>query len=297
MNKSNILKEASFLLIATVLTLSAIVVVANTRDGTQLIRQTMDIKNPLDDNYCTILYEDFEDGVMPPEYWSTIDTNPTDNWMIIDADTCPECVHSGDYAGWVNYNEYVSSDEWLISYYLNLTNWDTVTLEFWAFSDTNWPNATVELHIQSDGWDWLIWDMIEDENWDDLVYREMTFDLTPWIEEEYINISWRYVGLNGPYFGLDDIRVYCTGREPIIADAGGPYETTVNEEIYFIGNSSGGTFPHNYLWDFGNGDISEQQNPYYTYEEPGVYQIILTVDDEEGNLDVDYALAIILEPE
>ncbi len=35
-------------------------------------------------------------------------------------------------------------------------------------------------------------------------------------------------------------------------------------------------------WDFGNGDSSSEQNPSYTYSEPGVYLAKLTVSDKSG---------------
>jgi len=39
-----------------------------------------------------------------------------------------------------------------------------------------------------------------------------------------------------------------------------------------------------YLWDFGDeGPISSQESPYYRYNEPGVYQVILTIIDKNAN--------------
>jgi hypothetical protein len=302
MKNKIILKEFGVLLIAAVLTLSAIVVIAiprepklpiDTRYGTIFDFQKMNILSPYEADNTTLLYESFEEGVMPPGCWSINDTCYY-TWRITNYS---DYVHSGDYAAWIyGYLQY-ERDEWLITPQLNLTGWDTVTLEFWALSYTSSPETTVELHIRGEGgiYDIILWNMTEDENWENLSYRRMTFDLSSYIGDN-INISWRYISSYYDYqwgFALDDVVVYATGKEPLIAEAGGPYETTVNEEIHFIGNSSGGTYPHSYLWDFGNGDTSESQNPSYTYEEPGVYQITLTVDDGEENLDVDYAIAIV----
>jgi PKD repeat protein len=39
-------------------------------------------------------------------------------------------------------------------------------------------------------------------------------------------------------------------------------------------------------WDFGNGDVSEKQNPEYTFRKPGKYEVTLTVKDKKGNRDV-----------
>ena len=37
-----------------------------------------------------------------------------------------------------------------------------------------------------------------------------------------------------------------------------------------------------YLWDFGNGETSNEINPVYTFDEANVYEVILTVSDAEG---------------
>ena len=41
--------------------------------------------------------------------------------------------------------------------------------------------------------------------------------------------------------------------------------------------------PYSYSWNFGNGDISDQQNPSETYTNPGTYAAVLTVTDGNGN--------------
>jgi len=37
--------------------------------------------------------------------------------------------------------------------------------------------------------------------------------------------------------------------------------------------------PTDWQWSLGNGDVSDQQNPSYTYTEPGLYDVSLIVDD------------------
>jgi PKD repeat protein len=44
-------------------------------------------------------------------------------------------------------------------------------------------------------------------------------------------------------------------------DAHGPYYGEVGESIQFTGSVSGGTAPYYYQWDFGDGSISDEQNP------------------------------------
>lgn len=44
-------------------------------------------------------------------------------------------------------------------------------------------------------------------------------------------------------------------------------------------NTSPNSSASGFRWDFGNGDMSNLQNPQYTYPLPGVYQVTLTVSD------------------
>ena len=69
------------------------------------------------------------------------------------------------------------------------------------------------------------------------------------------------------------------------------------ESDFDLGNSGAGCIPFEtqfqdksigtgavtqWLWDFGNGDSSIQQNPSYTYLSPGTYPVTLTVTDIDG---------------
>jgi PKD repeat protein len=152
--------------------------------------------------------EGFEDGIMPPPGgWYTIDENPFRPWSIVNATWYPDFVHSGDYAAWINYDSLNYSDNWLISPDYDLSTYSEATLSFWAASDTLFPGATMELYIRGDGFDDLIWNMTQDEVWGTFEYREKTFNLSSYCSG-VVNISWRYVGLDGESFGLDDISLY-----------------------------------------------------------------------------------------
>jgi len=90
------------------------------------------------------------------------------------------------------------------------------------------------------------------------------------------------------------------------AEANGPYTGSVAIPIQFTGTASGGILPYTYLWDFGDGNISEEKNPIYTYARKGNYTATFTVTDSEhnsssdtANVTIDYALPTIeiLKPE
>ncbi len=55
--------------------------------------------------------------------------------------------------------------------------------------------------------------------------------------------------------------------------------TIPDESVSFVNQSTGAT---DYLWDFGNGDTSEEANPVYEYTEPDTYNVSLDATNEYG---------------
>jgi PKD repeat protein len=75
-------------------------------------------------------------------------------------------------------------------------------------------------------------------------------------------------------------------RKPI-ADVGGPYSGTEGEAISFDGSGSNdkdGTII-SFLWDFGDGETSTNQNPTHVYSQNGSYSVSLLVTDNENATD------------
>jgi hypothetical protein len=86
------------------------------------------------------------------------------------------------------------------------------------------------------------------------------------------------------------------GSDPI-ADAAGPYETTLGNSITFdgTGSSDDGSITE-YFWDFGDGSTNTGSIVTYTYDAVGVYDVTLTVTDNDGNSASDTTTATVLEP-
>ncbi len=59
----------------------------------------------------------------------------------------------------------------------------------------------------------------------------------------------------------------------------GQEERQAGKKISFKNESKNG---NNWLWLFGNGDTSTEENPVYTYNAPGTYQVRLTVQSDYG---------------
>ena len=250
-----------------------------------VIEPYVDGSRPIDStSYRTdLLTQGFEDGVMPPPggwYTSELNTNPVHYWMVIDD---PDYVYNGIYSSWINYDSSNQSDNWLVSPNINLTGYVKANLTFWAASDTNYTGATMKLYIRGDGINDTIWDMIQDEIWpqEQFEYREKTFDLSSYVGQT-INISWRYVGLDGDSFGLDDISVMAeVSNQPPVAN----YTYKLNDlNVTFTSTSSDpdGNIV-NWTWNFDDvTPLSFKPNPQHSYVGGKIYNVTLTVKDDEG---------------
>lgn len=80
-----------------------------------------------------------------------------------------------------------------------------------------------------------------------------------------------------------------------IADAGGPYSGNESSVINFTGTQTdpGTADTFTYLWDFGDGKLSTQQNPAHVYADDGVYTVTFTVTDDDGGIHTDSSIAIV----
>jgi PKD repeat protein len=102
-------------------------------------------------------------------------------------------------------------------------------------------------------------------------------------------------------FGLEShksTKCIVSDNKPPIAETNGPYVCYAQEITQF--DSTGTHDPDDlelgYLWDFGDGETSNQMNPLHRYQLNGTYYITLTVTDETGAIDVDDTLCTVLPP-
>jgi len=212
--KINILNKAGVFLLAITIVLSIVSVQATTEissSDTNTKEYTKPGNGIISD---IILQEGFEDNVMPPDDWTyTGNQDPPYTWHIVDSSDPDVGVYNGDYAAAVKRYHISAQDEKIITPELNLNGYGDVTLEFWAASWTWNPSATVKVIIEGDGISDVIWDMIIDEEWETVEYRNIILDLTGYVDET-ITICFQYIGIQGWNFGLDDILVY-GGDAPI----------------------------------------------------------------------------------
>src|SRR5690606_3210126 len=68
------------------------------------------------------------------------------------------------------------------------------------------------------------------------------------------------------------------------------FSSTLNgTTINFQNNSTGAT---EYLWDFGDGNDSDEENPSHTYDETGEYTVTLTAMNDCGSETIEYVINI-----
>jgi len=79
----------------------------------------------------------------------------------------------------------------------------------------------------------------------------------------------------------------------LVADAHGPYNGIVGEEVIFTGSATGGNPLYYWLWEFGDGTTSTLRNPGHIYNSTGIFNVTLTVTDRDNNTDIDTTTTII----
>jgi len=82
---------------------------------------------------------------------------------------------------------------------------------------------------------------------------------------------------------------------PPVADADGPYNGTTDYAIQFngLGSYDSDGVIVSYAWNFGDGNTGSGVHPTHRYSKYGVYNVTLTVTDDDGFIDTDGTLAII----
>lgn len=76
---------------------------------------------------------------------------------------------------------------------------------------------------------------------------------------------------------------------PPVADAGGPYFTTIDQAVQFNGENSDDPDGDvvSWEWQFGDGQMATGPTPQHIYRAAGTYTVILTVTDTTGEVDID----------
>ena len=116
---------------------------------------------------------------------------------------------------------------------------------------------------------------------------------TNWGEDGYFRISYGECMLGEQIYYVD-INPNSLNFPPI-ADAGDLYHGDVGETIVFDSGKTSDLDDNivSYEWDFGDGTTSTEPNSSHSYNQKGIYDLKLTVTDEQGKQDVDESAVFI----
>jgi hypothetical protein len=124
-----------------------------------------------------------------------------------------------------------------------------------------------------------------------------------WICKNSWDTNWGYNGFFNIEYGAQHIGFYIAWAEydpdsfncPPIANAGGLYQASVNENIIFDASNSKDAEGDiiSYVWNFGDGTIIDGIQHTYSYDEPGFYEVILTVKDNDNKTSTDRTIVSI----
>ena len=312
-NRKNFLKEASILMIVTVLLFSIVPVVANTNiskseENIHALKPQYE-QSMQDETWTIIISENFTDGNMPPtgEWgdWNLTQTNLNETWEINDV-----YCYEEPYSAFCNMDPGCDfQNESLTTPSLNFSKYSEIYLEFrWFMSE--WHALTADYYdlnvlISTD--DEATWTLIWNEDkfggfsswiWHNANMNDPV-DLSIYAGNSSVKIRFQYTGeYNQADLGLDTIIVRGDGEPtPFKCSAGGEYNGWASYEVEFHGGASGGTEPYSYSWDFGDDSTNvTTKDPIHTYDWPGTYIVVLTVIDADNHITFDDTIAIIDPP-
>ncbi len=158
-----------------------------------------------------ILEENFDTETFPPNGWAIKKTNTNDNtWLhgnINDHSFTavdPTSVYSA-LCQWAAEDQ----DEWLKTPIVTLPNED-ISLSFYTIYNAVWlSDAVLNLKISTNGGaDWTtVWTSNDDGVGDSLMWREISVDLSSYKNNSNVMLAWQYVGNNGDYAGIDNVKL------------------------------------------------------------------------------------------
>lgn len=190
-----------------------------------------DVTNPDDDSAndddqtpgpleCMI-EEGFEGATFPPAGWMVERTNPFSYFQWRQS---YYTAYSGKYSAMV-LAYFLGSDELLITNYVDLSNYSTLSVTFWNFGaykvySGNFDPPELSIEVSDDIKNWVpVWSF-SDSDWVDMniftgdlhdLYTEVTINLDDYMEES-IYVGWRFkhplrANLVTYYWTVDDIKI------------------------------------------------------------------------------------------
>lgn len=149
-------------------------------------------------------------------------------------------------------------------YYLQIWDDDMLTAPEWSWSPDYWTsNEFIGSNVYS---------LDADEECD------ITFNVLPDTDNENFYLKLMKQGWTGMYWWVFNSEFNLSTSEPLIADfTASPTSGYAPLSVQFSNQSTGNIT--SYLWNFGDGNTSTQENPNHTYQNSGSYTVSLTVSN------------------
>ncbi|MDP6276582.1 MAG: choice-of-anchor J domain-containing protein, partial [Candidatus Marinimicrobia bacterium] len=221
----------------------------------------------------TLLSESFETEL--PSDWTVIDNDADGNqWLRYSDD-----AHDGSVSMGVQFNS-SGNDDWLITPQLTFTENSSVSFSFWARSlSANWlEDFNVMLSTTGN----TISDFtttLESVTSTPISWTEYSYDLSAYSGQSFY-LAVQCVSVDQFYLFVDDFEV--TSDPVLLADFIASNTTGEAPLITQFTNQSWGN-PTSWSWSFGDGGSSTVQNPLYTFQTPGIYDVSLIISNSTEN--------------
>lgn len=163
---------------------------------------------PKDTITTTILQENFDGDIFPPENWIVSSFNDNYTWRkdYMENPDFREIDPNDEYSAFCEWDS-LDSDEWLVTPQFSLGK-GQASLEFYALYNSEWLiEATLKLQISTNGGDtWTeLWSAIDDGT--GLKWRKTTIDLSPYSGNPDLKLAWEYIGNLGDVVAVDGIKL------------------------------------------------------------------------------------------
>ncbi|MBI5219648.1 MAG: PKD domain-containing protein [Bacteroidia bacterium] len=239
--------------------------------------------------------EGFENGTFPPNFWSINNPDISTTWASA-ATSGNGASTASAFIDFFNYNTAGELDD-LLSPVIDLTGLTNVSMTF-NVAYRRYDNTTndgLDIYISTDcgatfnptpvysksgtvmatGADMtnaFIPSVASD-------WRLETVDLTPYVGNNVV-LQFQAVNAYGNNLYIDDINIFSVTTPPI-ADFTQSDTSTCVGAITFTDLSTNS--PTSWLWNFGDGNTSNEQNPTYTYTANGTYSVTLSATNQYGS--------------
>jgi PKD repeat protein len=225
--------------------------------------------------------EDFENGGTIPDCWSQEYISGSNvDWQYItgNGDSNPALAHSGAYNACFKDEDTDEDKTMLVTPPLDMSSFASGQVSFWHTQEF-WSPDQDELKIY--------YRVDATSSW--VLLQSYTGNISTWTKDSVTltNLSSTYyIGFEGnAKYGhgvcLDDVEI--TGSTDLITAnfTGDPTTGTLPLTVNFT-DISAGTID-SWDWDFGDGNISTEQNPTNIYSDAGLYTVSLTITGPSGS--------------